>query len=297
MASIHKESIRENFDLLKSKFKDLSSKGKVSDELNILFQGLITLMELLVAIFLEKQTKKNPNNSSLPPSQTEEDNTVTDKGKGSKGKGKDHNSKEADNTRTVETSTIIPVNKCSHCGTSLKHVECECIERRTRIDIVFEKSVEHFDAEVKLCPTCDETTKAIFPNDLHGPLQYGMGLMAYVVELLVSQMVALKRTQGLVKAMLGRKLSEATLLSFIMRLYLALEDWENQAKKAILTYPCINTDETSLRVDKKKHWIHVCSAGDITLKFLHKSRGNDAIKDINLIPLYHGVLVHDCWSS
>jgi len=53
----------------------------------------------------------------------------------------------------------------------------------------------------------------------------------------------------------------------------------------------------SLRVDRKNHWIHVYSAGDITLKFLHRKRGKEAIESINLIPRYGGAIIHDCWSS
>jgi hypothetical protein len=30
-------------------------------------------------------------------------------------------------------------------------------------------------------------------------------------------------------------------------------------------------DETSLRVERKNHWIHVCSGADITLKFRKRS--------------------------
>lgn len=50
----------------------------------------------------------------------------------------------------------------------------------------------------------------------------------------------------------------------------------------------MNVDETSLRVDKKNHWIHVYSAGDITLKLLHGRRGTEAIDEINIIPRYSG---------
>jgi len=56
-------------------------------------------------------------------------------------------------------------------------------------------------------------------------------------------------------------------------------------------------DETSLRVNQKNHWIHVYSADDTTLKFLHRKRGKEAIESINLIPRYGGAIVHDCWSS
>jgi hypothetical protein len=59
--------------------------------------------------------------------------------------------------------------------------------------------------------------------------------------------------------------------------------------------PIMHVDDTSLRVDRKNQWIHVCSAGDITLKFLHPKRGQEAIEDI--IPRYGGVVIHDCWQS
>ncbi|EQD44648.1 transposase, partial [mine drainage metagenome] len=52
-----------------------------------------------------------------------------------------------------------------------------------------------------------------------------------------------------------------------------------------------------IRVDKRNHWIHVCSAGDITLKFVHEKRGLEAMSAIGIIPRYGGVIVHDCWAS
>ena len=30
---------------------------------------------------------------------------------------------------------------------------------------------------------------------------------------------------------------------------------------------------------------------------MHKNRGKEAIEDINIIPRYGGVIIHDCWSS
>jgi hypothetical protein len=61
--------------------------------------------------------------------------------------------------------------------------------------------------------------------------------------------------------------------------------------------PAMHVDETSLRVNKKNHWIHVYSAGEITCKFLHPKRGSEAIDAIGVIPRYGGVIIHDCWAS
>ncbi len=59
----------------------------------------------------------------------------------------------------------------------------------------------------------------------------------------------------------------------------------------------IHVDETSLRVDKCNYWVHVYSTGTTTVKFLHRSRGSEAIDEIDVIPRYEGVIVHDCWAS
>ncbi len=59
----------------------------------------------------------------------------------------------------------------------------------------------------------------------------------------------------------------------------------------------MHVDETSLNVDKKRHWIHVYSSGETTLKFLHPQRGTEAIDKITIIPRYGGIIIHDGWSS
>ena len=46
-----------------------------------------------------------------------------------------------------------------------------------------------------------------------------------------------------------------------------------------------------------KHWIHVYSAGEITLKLLHPKRGREVIEAFGVIPRYGGVIIHDCWAS
>ena len=296
MASIHTNSVREELDRIKDDFASQSQAGKVPSESAMLIKSLIMLIDLLFSIFLEKNTKKNNRNSSKPSSQTGTDNTAAGH-PGSKGKGKSENPLLAANARTVTTDIILPVDTCQGCGGSLQEHTADKHERRTRIDILFEKTVEHFDAEIKQCPTCNTTTKGDFPSGLHGKLQYGNGLKAFVIHLIVSQMVAINRVQKMLTTMIGQRLSEATLLSYIMRLHLALEGWEQSVKEKLLTQPCMYVDETSLKVERKNHWIHVYAAGDITLKCLHAKRGLDAIRDINIIPRYGGVLVHDCWAS
>ena len=114
---------------------------------------MITLFELLIAVFMEKQTKKDPRNSSLPSSQTDPDETSTRPGP--KGKGKRQNDALSGNTRTRETIQVAKVASCEGCGEDLHDIPANGQERRTKIDIIFEKVVSHVDAEIKVCPRCD----------------------------------------------------------------------------------------------------------------------------------------------
>jgi len=293
MPSVNKQSLREEFDQLKVRFENLSNEGKITQETTALFQSMIMLFELLIAVFMEKKTRKNNRNSSIPSSQTSKDRTFI----GANGKGKKHNGVLSENTRTVETTQVAEIKECEFCAEPLDDIPATDHQRRTKIDIIFEKVVSHVDAEIKVCPRCNMQNKGRFPEDMAGPLQYGPGIKGYMVNLLIAQMISLKRVQQLMQTMIGQVISEATILKYVIQLYNALEVWEQFSIKQLLQMPSMHVDETSLRVDRKNHWIHVYATGDITLKFLHPKRGQEAIEEIGIIPRYGGVAIHDCWQS
>ena len=71
MPTVNKQSLRHEFDQIKVRFDSLSTEGKISPEASALIQSMIMLFELLIAVFMEKTTRKNNRNSSIPSSQTE----------------------------------------------------------------------------------------------------------------------------------------------------------------------------------------------------------------------------------
>ena len=124
-----------------------------------------------------------------------------------------------------------------------------------------------------------------------GPLQYGNGIKALTIDLLVAQMLSLRRCTELEHAITGIKISEATLLGYIERINDSLQPWKAGAKKLLLTRPALHVDETGFRVDKKNWWLHVATDGSLTLKYLHRKRGKEAIDAFGIIPFYFGVLI------
>ena len=296
MASINQHSVREQLAALKAQCQQLTAAGKMSGESQVLFAALLALVEIVVAVFMERTTKKDARNSSKPSSQTDKDDTATPL-VGANSQGTPQTKTRSSNTRTVETVRVVKVSVCEHCGEDLRTTPCHQHERRTLIDIVFEKVVTHVDAQIKECPHCATQTKAAFPEALSGPLQYGAGIKAYLLNQLMAHMLSLKRLQQSLHTLIGTVIAQATILHYVLQLHQALERWEHAAIEQLLARPSLHADETSLRVDRKNQWIHVYSAGDITLKFVHPKRGTEAIEAIGIIPRYGGDVIHDCWAS
>jgi hypothetical protein len=81
MATVNKQSLREEFDALKAEFERLTANGKMAAESRALFRAMLMLFEVLMAVFMERRTPKDNRNSSLPSSQTaKEDNTAIQPG-------------------------------------------------------------------------------------------------------------------------------------------------------------------------------------------------------------------------
>ena len=296
MATVNQRSLLEEVARCRSSFQELEAQQKVSPESHALIKSLLLLISLLVSIFLERSTKKTNSNSSKPSSQTEKDDSaqVTE---GSHKKGREENDMLFSNGRTRTRLTIVEVKTCENCGADLEGISAKGHEERKLIDIIFEKVESTVRTEIKDCPDCGRECKGRFPSDMPGPLQYGVGVIAYVLDMVITQMVSLNRIQKSLRSLIGVVISQATILKYVINLYNLLEDWETVSIEKALECKALNTDETSIRVDKKNQWVHVISGGDITLKFLHPKRGKEAIEDIGIIPRYGGTIIHDCWSS
>jgi len=105
-----KQSLREEFGALKQRFDQLVAEGNIAAESRELFQALVMLLELLMAVFLERHTPKTPANSGKPSSQTPKDDSAISQS-ARHGKGKRLDRADAANTHTVETVEVAEVRK------------------------------------------------------------------------------------------------------------------------------------------------------------------------------------------
>ena len=58
----------------------------------------------------------------------------------------------------------------------------------------------------------------------------------------------------------------------------------------------VKNAELGFRVNKSIWWLHVVTDGFVTLKYLHRKRGKEAMDAFGIIPFYTGTLIHDRWA-
>ncbi len=295
LPTVNDKFLRAELQAAKEQIEALRKTGKVSPEADAVFRVLMPLLTLLLAVWLEKTTRKNSSNSSIPPSRVDADETAQRASPGNS--AAKANDRTGPNLQKVTTEETVTVEACDRCGTDLSDVDPIGRERRILYDIVLQVIEHRVEAEVKQCPDCRARSKGRFPASMPGPVQYGTGLQAFIINLLVAPMLSLRRTVERVQAISGLRLSEATCLGYIRRLHEALQAWEDAASARLLACPALHADETGLRVERKNHWLHILANGSLTVQFLHRKRGQEAIEAIGIIPRFRGTLVHDCWAS
>ena len=101
--------------------------------------------------------------------------------------------------------------RCASCGGSLAAVAGACVERRQVWELppVTLVVTEHQRQE-KRCPGCAHASRGTFPAEVAQPVQYGARLEAFLVYLLVYQLVPYHRITELLQDLLGCPVSVGT---------------------------------------------------------------------------------------
>jgi len=75
-----------------------------------------------------------------------------------------------------------------------------------------------------------------------------------------------------------------------------LEPFEASVKEELILSPVLNADETGLKVNGKRWWLHTIGNEHMTLYGVNAKRGSTAMREMGVLPKYDGVLVHDFWA-
>lgn len=248
---------------------------------------------------LEDQLAKNSRNSGKPPSSDGYEKPAPKSRR--KRSGKKSGGQMGHPGHTLEMvakpDKVEPhaVNCCAYCQTSLKKEKVVKIEKRQVFDLPeISLQVTEHQAEVKMCPKCQQTTTGSFPPEVSQPTQYGKKIKSQMAYFHEYQLLPLKRTRETLKDLYGQSLGEGTLVSACKELALKVKP-ANEAIKKHLTYnelvACF--DETGLRIKGALYWLHVTCTRLLTYYEVHKKRGKEAMDAIGILPNFTGRAIHD----
>ena len=247
---------------------------------------------------LKARIQQNSKNSNKPPSSDEFFKPKSTRKKSGKKTGGQkghpgHTLKMSDNPDRI---IVHRERTCSGCGCYLTDQVARGKERRQVFDVPPPKiEVTEHVSETLCCPGCGQLNKAKFPSTVTQPVQYGSGLLAQLVYLSQYQLIPYNRVAEFVLDIYGIVLSEATIYNAIKAVYDRLEPVESSIMEQLSGSAVLNVDETGMRVENKRQWLHVASTDSLTHYKWHSKRGSKATDEIGILPNYDGIITHDYW--
>lgn len=199
--------------------------------------------------------------------------------------------------RHPDRTITLEADYCPDCGFDLSTVPAHDHVKRQTQDVDIRRVSTDYFAQKKICPNCHRPVTAKFPEEVSHYIQYGPTISAIMVYLNQGNNIPFDRLAKVSRDVFNTPLSQGTLVNMVEECGMSLETSMSYIKAKLLAAPVINADETGIRVKGSLRWLHSVSNASYTYLETHPKRGNKATEQINLLPNYHGILIHDFWKS
>jgi transposase len=138
------------------------------------------------------------------------------------------------------------------------------------------------------CVACGARTRAVFPEGVAAPVQYGERIGSFVLYLLHYQLLPEKRLAALMADLFGVHLVTATIARISQDCAERFQGFADVVRDRVATAPVKHMDETGFRIGGKTQWLHIASTIWLTFYRVSSRRGS-------LLAEVTGVVVHDHW--
>ena len=245
---------------------------------------------------LERQLGLNSGNSGKPPSsdgmkkKPARTASLRERRGRKPGGQKGHPGKTLSRTDTPDAIVDHFPAACSGCGGALSGATATGHTTRQVFDLPEPQPliVTEHRAFACVCGNCGEETRAVFPEGVTAPVQYGTRLAAVVVYLLHSQFLPEKRLAVLMADLFGVHLVTATIAAMSRTCAARFQGFAAAVRDRVAAAPVKHMDETGFRIGGKTQWLHIASTIWLTFYRTSPKRGS-------LLESVLGIVVHDHW--
>jgi len=251
---------------------------------------------------LESRLNLNSTNSGKPPSSdgyARKTRNKKDNHKKKRGGQPGHQGNTLTPSLNPDHIEIHHPDFCSCCGHSLENGEIMGVEKRQVFDLPPPPEIEvteHQSFTVR-CPHCGSRISGDFPENVVSTVQYGNRIKSTLAYLVHFQLIPYERVTELCSDLFGFSISPGTVVNLTHNLAGKLQPFEEKILNCLKHEPVIHCDETGVRVEGKTNWLHVTCTPKLTYYSLQRKRGSEAIENIDILPEYRGISVHDFWNS
>ena len=253
---------------------------------------------------LKEQLNKNSKNSSKPPSsdglkKPNKDRSLRQKSGKKQGAQDGHDGVYLSVISNPDFIEKHMHSDCDGCPYRDSCLDKACVkESRHEIDAEVVVNVTEYQLiVVHDCPLQHCEKAGAFPTDIKATVQYGKNLQAMVVAFNTVGAVSINRTHEILSSVFNIPLSTGTIKNMVTRCAEVLKPTYDKIFHTMVNLGLIHCDETGTRVDGKTWWVHNVSDMDFTYLGIHKKRGHLGMDDLGILPLFKGIVVHDCWTS
>ena len=165
---------------------------------------------------------------------------------------------------------------CSGCGGALSGATATDHTARQVFDLPEPQPlvVTEHRALACVCGHCGEETRAVFPEGVTAPVQYGQRLAAVVVYLLHSQLLPEKRLAVSMADLSGMHLVTATIAAMRRTCATRFQGFAAAGRDRVAGAPVEHMDETGFRIGGKTQWPHIASTIWLTFYRTSPKRGS-----------------------
>ena len=265
---------------------------------------------------LTARLNQNSRNSSKPPSSDQPHHSESEKEKKEKKEGKQGKKGKKNKGKRKpggqpghpgNTLRMVPSEQtevidhypevCEGCGKSLKHPQSHSFARRQVFDTLpIKLEVREHRSHQVVCSCCHCESQGAFPQEATNQTCYGPNLRTLAVYLLTYQLLPHARTAEMIADITGQPVSEGTLDKMVADADAHSGEFIEGVTRQLQQAEVVGFDETGIRCDNQQHYAHVARTERHTLYLLGR-RGLDTMTQMQVLPHFKGIAVHDRYSS
>jgi transposase len=262
---------------------------------------LMARIDVLERELARYTTRKDSNNSSLPPSKDENrpprTSSLREKSNRKAGGQPGHEGKTLEMTETPDEIIEHHSCFCPECGKDVSELPFEFSGKRQVIDIPPIKQIVTEHRVYRCKCTCGKIVESNFPVGVDSPVRYGNNIETLIGYLSVRQYLPFKRLQEMMNDIFAVQISEGGLHWLLNRLASKGADAYEMIRQRVLHSQVIGTDETGIKINGKNHWFWTWQNNRATFIAASTNRGTTTIIENMSGISGEAVLVHDCWKA